>query len=320
MGTERGLELPAFGPRCVGAATVPNDSPVPVRARSGRLILDLSGVSPDPDCTVIRLDFAGRPHRVAVAAPFPARDVAEALRTRPGTPRAVDWRRARWVWVTAESGRSMLKRQPSPGELSFAFAALHDGQSLHVRVDVTCGAAERPGNAERRPADHFAEQAGAKENEPLVRQSSVELYFDALPPSWEVTADGRCFQVIVGASGRSTVAFAPDGRVPYRARVRRRRTGYTVFCEVPLRALVRDPGRRPAEYLLDNYFALPRQDLPVSRRARAVAPGDVIGLNVSVNEPAADGVGRLIHKLWWQARSHCPFNDPQQWGRLRVAR
>ncbi len=77
--------------------------------------------------------------------------------------------------------------------------------------------------------------------------------------------------------------------------------------------------RPVCDYDLQNYFALPRKDVPLSPSATPVQPGDVIGVNVSVNALHYDQGVRINRKLWWKARSHCPFNDPHQWGRLRIA-
>ncbi len=123
----------------------------------------------------------------------------------------------------------------------------------------------------------------------------------------------------MSAEGRAEVSFARRDAVPFSSRVEKNSGGYTAFFTVPLRSLIKDQGRPPAEYDLLNFFGLPRKDIPMPPSAVPVRPGDTLGVNVSVNAPQIkDGV-HLKRKLWWQARTHSPFNDPHQWGRLRIS-
>ncbi len=153
----------------------------------------------------------------------------------------------------------------------------------------------------------------------MLNRASVELYLDALPPSPEVTADRRCCELVVSAEGKAEVSFTKPEAVPFSSRAERTDTGYITWFTVPLASLFKDPARPQPDYDLLNFFGLPRKDIPLSSSATPVRPGDVIGVNISVNAPHIENGVQTKRKLWWQARTHCPFNDPQQWGRLRIA-
>lgn len=133
-------------------------------------------------------------------------------------------------------------------------------------------------------------------------------------------ADRAWVREIKQAAGKAEVSFAPPDSVRFASRVERTDTGYIVWFTVPFASLLKDSARPRPDYDLLNFFGLPRRDIPLSPSAAPVRPGDVIGVNISVNAPSIENGVLTKRTLWWQARSHSPFNDPHQWGRLRLAR
>jgi hypothetical protein len=223
------------------------------------------------------------------------------------------------VTVTEENGHNLLVWRCEPEELSFEIRALNDDAHLYVRVAVRQRDLARAAPAQR-VHDAFAEAHGLTDAARMLNRASVELYLDALPPSPEVTADGRCCELVVSAEGKAEVSFAKPEAVPFASRAERTGTGYTVWFATPFASLLKDSARPRPDYDLLNFFGLPRKDIPLSSSVTPVRPGDVIGVNLSVNAPHIENGVQTKRKLWWQARTHCPFNDPQQWGRLRLAR
>lgn len=317
-GTAGRLALPDFGIQLIEARALESGELIPARtAPDGTILLDLSHLHLDDIATVLRLDFDGVPTCTVSPAPVPNDFILPCGRTE-NPPTESDWAHATAVAVTEENGHNRLVWRYDADELSFEVKVLNDDTCLYFRVAV-----HQRDLAETAPAqrvhDAFAEAHGMTEAARMLNRASVEIFLDALPASPEVTADGRCCQLVVSAAGKAEVAFASPDAVPFASRAERTDTGYTVWFTVPFTSLLKDAARPRPDYNLLNFFGLPRKDIPFSASVKPVRPGDVIGVNVSVNAPhVADGV-QTKRKLWWQARSHCPFNDPHQWGRLRLA-
>lgn len=313
------LELPDFGARIGKVCAVESGKTVATRAAAeGTTEIELSGLRRDDIATVLRLDFDAMPVCTSAPAPVPEHFVLPCGRAE-GPPTEADWSGATAVPVTEENGHNLLVWRHEPEELSFEVKALNDDGHLYVRVAVRQRDLPQTAPAGR-VRDAFAEAHGMSEAVRMLNRASVELYLDALPPSPEVTADRRCCELVVSAAGKAEVSFAAPDTVPFSSRVQRTGTGYVVWFTVPFSSLIKDPARPRPDYDLLNFFGLPRKDVPLSPSASPVCPGDVIGVNVSVNAPlTAHGI-QTKRKLWWQARTHCPFNDPHQWGRLRLAR
>ncbi len=314
------LELPSFGVRLREAHAVEGGEIIPAQTQpDGTIRLDLSRIAHDDIATVLRLDFDGVPVRTAAAAPIPE-DFRLPCTPVAGPPEAADWGRAKGVTVTDANGFNPLIWRYAPDELSFDVAAMNDDTSLYFRVAVH----QRdlaPAGSSHRVRDAFAEAHGMNEAARMLGGASVEIYLDALPVSPEVTADRRCCELVVSAEGKAEVSFTEKSAVPFTSRVEAAPDGYVVYCTVPFASLLKDSARLGPEpdYDLFNFFGLPRKSVPLSPGAESVRAGDVIGVNISVNAPHIENGIQTKRKLWWKARSHCPFNDPHQWGRLCLA-
>lgn len=317
-GAAERLALPDFGARMQKASAVDGGCPIPARtAADGTIQLDLSGVRRNDIATVLRLDFDGMPVRTSAPAPVPEHFVLPCGRIE-NPPTESDWARAMAVTVTEENGHNQLIWRYEPEELSFEIKALNDDKHLYFRVAVQQRDLGQAAPVQR-VRDAFAEAHGMSEAARMLNRSSVELYLDALPPSPEVTADGRCCELVVSAEGKAEVSFTSPEAVPFSSRAERTDSGYITWFTIPFTSLLKDSARPRPDYDLLNFFGLPRKDIPLSPSVSAVRPGDIIGINISVNAPHIENGVQTKRKLWWQARTHGPFNDPHQWGRMKIA-
>lgn len=326
-GNEQRLVLPGLGAVLEEARFLANGARIGIEKAGEEIVLDLASSPRDPFDTVLRLEFSKAPSKTGMPVPIPATQLAQSVKIATTEPTPADWARVKPVTVTAVNGISILVRQPTAEELSFAFSVLNDEHHLHLRVEVRQANLGAAPVFKKDTGDHFAEKSGARANEELIKNSAISVYIDALPVSQEQTADKRCFQIVVNASGKSFVYFADgnveskdDTIVPYTCRVEKTSLGYTVYCTVPFSSMIKDTGRTEYEYDLTNFFGAPHKNLPQSTQLEPVQAGDTLGFNLSAMAPMNDGDGELIMDLWWQARSHCPFNDPHQWGRLKLAK
>lgn len=322
-GSEKSFVLPGFGATLVGASVLATGQTVRVEDRGRDMVISLDGVVLDLIGTVIRLDFGSEPVRIEADPRFPPSCMAESSWLDHPEPTQEDWASAQWKYITGQTGTAPFARQPKPHELSFRFAVLNDGENLYVKVDLRKSSVRKDEVLTERPVDAMADLNGVRGVD-LGGQAWVQLYFDALPPSPEVLTDGRCFGMNIHEDGRSEVAWAGSDRaVEHSVRVARHDNGFDVVCKIPIRALVKDYDWREdrREYDLSNFFGLPRTDQEMGSYVEPVSAGDVIGFNVSASG-YFDGIGAQPFKqsLWWMARFHSPYNDPHQWGRLRLAR
>lgn len=320
FGDEQTLILPDFVARPVSARFLANGANVPVSTDGVTITLDLTGSPKDPFDNVIVLEFDGAPSKSDCPPVFPQDAIIDSTKTK-GQPTEEDWQAARWRTLTCENGIGVFTKQSPPDELKVRFAALNDDENLYVRATVDQSNMRVDEETFKSSYDQFAESQGAKRNENLTHKTSLEFYFDSYPPAPEVTVDGRCFQIVATAEGNWALAHGGEDDLGLVVLTRRTETGYTITCKVPLKSMFKDLGRKPYEYDLTNYFGLPPIGKPVSDNTAPVLPGDMIGFNLGVNAVfPTGGLRSFRQKLWWQARSCNPWNDPHQWGRLRLAR
>lgn len=320
FGGEETLVLPDFVAKPVSGRFLATGADVPVSADGVTVTLDLKNSPKDPLDNVIVLKFDGAPSRSDCPPVFPEDAIIESKKTS-GQPSDEDWRDAGWRTLTCENGIAMFNKQSPPDELSIRFAALNDDRNLYVKAIVDQSNLRVDKEKVNSSYDQFAESQGAKKNENLTHRTSLEFFFDAFPPAPEITVDGRCFQVLAAADGAWTVAFSDEDRLGCDVQTERTETGYIVTCTVPLKSMFKDIGRTRYEYDLTNYFGLPPQGMPVSDKTAPVVPGDEIGFNLGVNAVfPTGGLRPFRQKVWWQARACNPWNDPHQWGRLRLSR
>lgn len=321
FGDDPVLLLPNFVAKPVHAHFLAGGANVPVSTDGKTITLDLQTSPNDPLDNVIVLEFDGVPANSDYPPIFPDDAILTAKKTR-GLPSEADWQAANWRTLTSENGVGIFVRQSPPDELTVRFAALNDEENLYVRAIVDQSNLRVDKETFKSHYDGFAESQGAKKNENLSHKTSLEFYFDAYPPSPEVTVDGRSFQIVAAADGGWAIAFADkEETLGCDVKITRTENGYDITCTVPLKSLFKDLGRTPYEYDLTNYFGLPPMTLPVSANTAPVLPGDEIGFNLGVNAVfPTGGLRDFRQKLWWQARACNPWNDPHQWGRLRLAK
>lgn len=319
-GSDRTLTLPGFGASLLSAKYLANGAQIEMIESGNRVVLDLKDSPMDPFDTVIRLEFDGEPVRTQSLPMFPSDMVVKSGKVST-EPSEADWDAAEWRTLTCENGVTIFDKKTPADDLSARFAVLNNDKTLYVRAEVHQTSLGEADIVTITNYDGFAESQGAKANEELTHRSSFELFFDALPPSPEVTTDGRCFQIIVTASGDWTIGFADKEKVDCTVRVETKDCGYSIYAAIPLSSLIKDLGRTDYEYDLTNYFGLPPKDAPISDNTATVVAGDEIGFNVGVNAVFPTGGLRAFRqRIWWHTRSLNSFNDPCQWGRIKLAR
>lgn len=317
-GSDDTLTLPGFGAKPIGASYLVTGVDVPVTMSGEEIVLSLKDSPRDPYDTVIRLEFDCEPVKTDTAPRFPADMVAKSSKTA-AAPTEDEWKNANWITLTCETGIGIFNKQSTPDELTCRFAARNDDQTLYIRADVRQPNVFQKIKHAKSAVDSFAESQGAKANEDIVKRPSIEFFFDALPPAPEVPADGRCFQIVADSDGKFIVAFADEGAVDCSVETRTTEDGYQVTCAIPFTSMIKDYGWETLEYDLFNYFGLARKGYPMSTNIAQVRPGDEIGFNVAVNAPfSTGGLRAFVQRLWWHTRTHSSFNDPHQWGRLRL--
>lgn len=308
-GHEPQLCLPDFGALLQSAYQVDGGQQITFTQTTTEMItLDLSNISFNEIATTFCLTFATAPVDTSAPVPIPAAHIITSSSVA-GIPTVEQWTRVKHTTVTDANGHNPLMWSITADELSFDVAVCNDTHNLFLRVEVwqrnICH------SEQTLLADSFAEAGGFQELQALMRGSSMEIYLDALPCSTEVTADQRCFQLVISPEGKGVLAFAPeDTLVRYSYSVEMTPTGYLVSCTIPFTSLLKDMGRSAVDFNVMNFFSTPRFDIPYSPGAAPVQAGDMIGANFSVNALRMENGVRTNLKLWWQARSKCPFNDP----------